>query len=108
MSSSKEKLNYRAVTKQPALHSISTSRHVADFCCLNYFHSFRAEEKRNSYEKVFRNHIFWEILMPKEKKRSLNTVIYKNYLKIPFAIYVGFETILDKISSCCNNPEGAY
>ena len=42
------------------------------------------------------------------KKRSLNTVIKKHCLKIPFAIYVGFEKMLDKISSCRNNPEGAY
>ena len=41
-------------------------KHVGDFYCLNYFHSFRTKNKLESDKKVCENKDFRNILMPSE------------------------------------------
>ena len=42
-----------------------------DFCCLNFLHSFRIENKLKSHEKVCKNKDSCRIVMPSEKNNNL-------------------------------------
>ena len=46
--------------------------------------------------------------MPKEDKNFLITTPGKNLLKVPFIICADIECLLQKISTCQNNPEKSY
>ena len=46
-----ERWYYLAVNKQSALLSGITSKHHGDFYCLNCFHCFTTENKRESHKK---------------------------------------------------------
>ena len=45
--------HYLVVKKLFALLTGITSRLNGDFCCLNYFHSFRTENELKCHEKVY-------------------------------------------------------
>ena len=48
----KEGWHYLAVKKLSKLLTGITSKHHGDFYCLNFFHSFRTENKLKSHENV--------------------------------------------------------
>ena len=50
----KEGWHYLAVRKLSALLRGITSKHDGDFYCLNCLHSFRAENKLKSHQKVYK------------------------------------------------------
>ena len=54
----KEGWNYLAVKKLSTVLRRITSKHHGDFCCFNYLHSFRTENKLKSHEKVWKNKDF--------------------------------------------------
>ncbi|UYV67414.1 hypothetical protein LAZ67_5000503 [Cordylochernes scorpioides] len=69
--------------------------------CLNYFGRKDLLEKHSFYCNEALRAEF-----PQEKY-----VEFKNYqrkMKIPFAIYADFESILPKVESCISNPENSY
>ena len=80
-----------------------TSNHNGDYYCLNCFHSYSTENKLNAHKKVCENHDYCNIEMP-----SNNLINYNNgkkSLKLPFIIYADLECLLEKISTCYNNPD---
>ena len=54
----------------PLLDRIN-SKHKDEFYCLNWPHSFRAENKLKSYEKVFKNKDFCEIILSSQNNDTL-------------------------------------
>ena len=58
--------NYIEVKKLPALLRGITWKHYANFYCLNWFYSFRTENKLESHKKVCENKDFWDIVMSSE------------------------------------------
>ena len=65
------------VKKLLALLRGITSKHHGDFYCLNCLHSFAAENKRESHEKVFKNKDFCNIEIPSEDTKILEFNQYR-------------------------------
>ena len=84
------------------------SRHNGHFYCLNCFHSYATENKLRKHEKICNDHDFCFLKMPNEDKNFLITTPGKNSLKVPFIICADIECLLQKISTCQNNPEKSY
>ena len=94
------------VVKQlPALLRAITSKHVGDFYCLNYFHLYRTKNKLKKHENVCENHDYCYIEMPNEDNKILKYNHGEKSIKVLFLIYVALECLLEKISTCHNNPK---
>ena len=62
---------YLAVKKLLALLKGVASKYKGDFYCLNYLHSFRAENKLESHKIVCENKDFRNLIMPSEDPKIL-------------------------------------
>ena len=104
MISNGENWHYLAVKSLSGLLKGITSNHNGDYYCLNYFHSYRTENKLNVHKRICENNEYCNIEMP-----SPNNLIKYNQgdksLKLPFIIYADLEFILKKIDTCQNNPD---
>ena len=54
-----------------------TSRHDADFCCLNFLHSFKTENKLESHKNLCENKDFWNIVISSEYTEILEFYQYQ-------------------------------
>ena len=72
------------------------SKHHDDFYCLNYFHSFATEKKRESLKIVCENKDFCDALMPSEETKILELNQCKKFDKAPFVIFVDLECLIEK------------
>ena len=72
---------------------------------MNGFHSYSTENKLNSHKKVCENHDYCNIEMPSNDDNLINYNKGKKSLKLPFIIYADLECLLEKISTCYNNPD---
>ena len=72
------------------------SKHRDDFSCLNYFHSFATEKKRESHKIVCENKDFCDTLMPSEETKILELNQCKKFDKAPFVIFVDLECLIEK------------
>ena len=80
------------------------SNHDGDYYCLNYFRSYRTENKLNAHKKVCENHKYCNIEMPTDKNNIIKYGQGEKTLKLPFIIYADLECLLEKISTCYNDP----
>ena len=98
-----EKWHYLAVKNLPGLLQGITSTHEKDFYCLNCFHSYRTKNKLESHKKICENHDYCHVEM-----LTTDNIIKCNHgeksMKVPFIIYVDLECLLEKMSTCINNP----
>ena len=85
-----------------------TSNHNGGFYCLNYFHSYRTENKLKKHEKVCNDHDYCYVEMPNEDNKILKHNHGEKSLKAPAIIYADLECLLEKMHSCQNNPEKSY
>ena len=74
-----------------------TSKHHGDFHCFNCLHSFRAENKLQSYEKICNNKDFCGIVVPSEKDDILEFKQYIKSEKMTYIIYADIESLIRKI-----------
>ena len=99
-----EKWHYLTVKNLPGLLRGITSTHKEDFYCLNCFHSYRTKNKLEVHKKICENHNYCNI----EMSTKYNNIIKYNQgeksIKLPFVIYVNLECLLEKMSTCQNNP----
>ena len=96
-----EKWHYLAVKTLSALFKRITPNHKRDFYWLNYFHSFRTENKLKKHKNVCENHDYCYGEMPKEDKKILKYNHGEKSTKVPFIIYPDLE----QLSTCHNNPK---
>ena len=92
-----------------------TSKHVGDFYCLNCFHSYTTENKLKQHESVYKNYVYSYVEMPKENNKILKynreeksmkvPFTEEKSMKVPFIIHADLESLLEKISTCLNNPK---
>ena len=82
-----------------------TSNHDGGFYCLNCFHSYRTKIKLDAHKKIRENHEYCHIEMPTKNNNIIKYNQRKKSLKLPFTIYADLECLLEKISTCYNNPE---
>ena len=99
-----EKWHYIVVKSLSKLLRGVSSNHDGDYYCLNCFRSYRTENKLNAHKKVCENHKYCNIEMPTDKNNIIKYGQGENTLKLPFIIYADLECLLEKISTCYNDP----
>ena len=103
----KEKGWHCLVKKLSALLLRITSKHYGNFYCLNCLHSFRAENKFKSHEKVCKNNDFCGIIMPSKNNNILEFNQYLKSDKMSYIIYTDMESLIKKIGRCPSNPQNS-
>ena len=78
MISNGENWHYLAVKSLSGLFTGVTSDHKGDYCCLNYFHSYRTKNKLDAHKKLCENHEYCHIEMPNKDNNKINTTKGKN------------------------------
>ena len=82
-----------------------TSNHAGDCYCLNCFHWYRTKNKLESHQKICENRNYCNVEMPDEDNKIIKYNQGEKSIKSPFIIYADLECLLEKISTCYNNPE---
>ena len=103
-----KKWHYLAVRSLSALFRGITSSNNGDFYCLNCFYSYCAHNKLKKHERVFNNHDYCHLEMPKENEKILKYNHAEKSLKAPLVIYADLECLLKKEQSCQKSPEKFY
>ena len=99
-----EKWHYLVVKNLSGLLRGITSNHYGDFYCLNCFHSYRTKYKLKAHKKICENHDYWDVEMPIKGNNTIKYNHGEKSMKLPFVIYADLECLLEKISTCQNNP----
>ena len=89
-----EKWHYLTVKNLPRLLRRITSTHKEDIYCLNCFHSV----------KICENHDYCNVEMPTKNNNIIKYNQGEKSIKLPFVIYADLECLLQKKSTCQNNP----
>ena len=72
---------------------------------LNFFCSYRTENKLKKHKKVCENHDYCYIETPEKDDKILKYNNGEKSIKVPFIIYADLESLLDKMNPGYNNPE---
>ena len=104
MISDGEKWHSYTVKNLPGLLRGITSTHKEDFYCLNCFHSYRMRSKLESDKKICENHNYCNVEMPTKNNNIIKYNQGKKSIKLPFVVYADLECLLEKMSTCQNNP----
>ena len=81
-----------------------TSNHYGDFYCSNCFHSYRTKNKLEAHKKTCENHDYCHVEMPTEDNNMIKYNHGEKSMKLLFLIYADLECLLEKVSTCQNNP----
>ena len=100
-----EKWHYLAVKSLSALLRGITGNDNGDFYCLNCFRSYTTENKLEKHKNVCENHDYCYVEMPKEDNEILKYNHGQKTMRAPFVIYADLECLLEKMSTCHNNPK---
>ena len=104
MISDGQKWHYLIVKNLSGLLRGITSNHKEDFYCLNCFHSYRTENKLEAHKKICENHDYCHVEMPTKDNNIIKYNHGEKSMKVPFIIYTDLECLLEKMSTCINNP----
>ena len=99
-----EKWHYLVVKNLSRILNGITSTHEKDFYCLNCFHSYRTKNKLESHKKICENHDYCHVEIPTKDSNIIKYNHGEKSMKLPFVIYADLECLLEKISTCENNP----
>ena len=99
-----EKWHYFVVKNLSGLLKGIASTHEKDFYFLNCFHSYRTKHKPESHKKIFENHDYCHVEMPTKDNNIIKYNHGEKSMKVPFIIYADLECLLEKMSTCINNP----
>ena len=105
MISNGENWHYLTVKNLSRLLRGITSNHVGDFYCLNCFHSYRRKNKLEAHKKICENHDYCHIEIPTKDNNTIKYNQGEKSIKLPFVVYADLECLLEKMSTCYNNPE---
>ena len=100
-----EKWHYIAVKSLSTLLNGITSNHNGDFYCLNCFRAYTIKNKPEAHKKIWKNHDYCHVEMPNEDNKIIKYNQGGKSIKSPFIIYADLECLLEKISTCYNNPQ---
>ena len=99
-----EKWHYLTVKILPGLLRRITCTHKEDFYCLNCFHSYRTRNKLEVHKKICESHDYCHVEMPTKDNNIIKYNQGEKSIKLPFAVYADLERLLEKMSTCQNNP----
>ena len=97
-----KKWRYLAVKKLSALFKETTSNEKGDFYCLNYFHSFRTENKLKKHYNLCKNHNYCYIEMPKKDNKIPKYSHGEKPAKVPIIVYADIEFFREKTNTFLN------
>ena len=100
-----EKWHYLTVKNLPGLLRRITSTHKEDFSCLNCFRSYRTRNKVEAHKKICENHTYCNVEMPVKDNNTIKYNQGEKSIKLPFVVYANLEFLLEKMSTCQNNPK---
>ena len=100
-----EKWHYLTVKNLPGLLRRTTSTHKEDFSCLNCFRSYRTRNKVEAHKKICENHTYCNVEMPIKDNNTIKYNQGEKSIKLPFVVYANLECLLEKMSTCQNNPK---
>ena len=103
MISDGQKWHYLVVKNLSRLLRGITSNHKEDFC-LNCFHSYGTENKLEAHKKICENRDYCHVEMPTKNNNIIKYNHGEKSMKLPFFIYADLECLLEKMSTCINNP----
>ena len=99
-----EKWHYLVVKNLSGLLKGIASTHEKDFYCLNCFHSYRTRNKLKSHKKICENHDYCPVEIPTKNNNIIKYNHGEKSMKVPFITYADLECLLEKMSTCINNP----
>ena len=99
-----EKWHYLVVKNLSGLLRGITSNHNADFYCLNCFCSYSTKNKLEKHKKICENHDYCHVEMPTKDNNIIKYNHGEKSIKIPFTIFADLECLLEKMSTCQNDP----
>ena len=105
MISNGENWHYLTVKNLSRLLRGITSNHDGDFYCLNCFHSYRTKNKLEAHKKICKNRDYCHVEMPAKVDNTTKYNQGEKFIKLPFVVYADLECLLEKMSTCYNNPE---
>ena len=105
MISNGENWHYLTVKNLSGLLRGITSNHEGDFYCLNYFHSYRTKNKLEAHKKICENRDNCHVEMLTKDNNTIKYNQGEKSIKLTFIVYADLECLLEKISTCYNNPE---
>ena len=105
MISNGENWHYLTVKILSGLLRGITSNHAGDFYCVNCFHSYRTKNKLEAHKKICENRNYCNVEMSNEDNKIIRYNQGEKSIKSPFIIYADLEGLLEKLSTCYNNPE---
>ena len=100
-----EKWHYLAVKALSALLSGVTGNNNGDFYCLNCFRSYTTKHKLKKDKNICENHDYCHGEMLQEGNKILKYNHVEKFMRAAFVIYVDLECLLEKISTCPNDPK---
>ena len=104
MISNDQNWHYLVVKNLSGLLRGITSTHKEDFYCLNCFHSYRTKNKLETQKKISENHDYCRVEMPTKYNNIIKYNQGKKSIKMPFIVCADLECLLEKMSTCQNNP----
>ena len=104
MISDGQKWHYLVVKNLSRLLRGITSNHKENFYCLNCFHSYRTKNILEAHKKICENHDYCHVEMPTKNNNIIKYNHGEKSMKLPFVIYADLECLLEKMSTCRNNP----
>ena len=99
-----EKWHYLTVKSLSGLLRGITSNHAGDFYCLNCFCAYSTKYKLKAHKKLCENHNYCHVEMPTKDNNTIKYNHGEQSMKLPFVIYADLECLLEKMSTCQNNP----
>ena len=81
-----------------------TSNHKEDFYCLNCFCAYSTKNKPEAHKKICENHDYCHVEMPTKDNNTIKYNQGEKSIKLPFVVYADLECLLEKISTCQNDP----
>ena len=99
-----EKWHYLVVKNLSGLFKGMPSNHYGDFYCSICFHSYRTKNKLEAHKKICENHYYCHVEMPTKDNNIIKYNHGEKSMKLPFLIYADLECLLEKMSTCQNNP----
>ena len=104
MISDGQKWHYLVVKNLSVLLRGITSNHKEDFYCLNCFHSYSTENKLEAHKKICENHDYCYVEMHTKNNNIIKYNHGEKSMKLPFVLYADLACLLEKMSTCINNP----
>ena len=100
-----KKWHYLAVKSLSGLLRGITGNIHGDFYNLNCLHSYTTESRLKTHISVCENHDYCKLEMPKKGESILEYKPGQKSVMTPFVIDADLESLLEKITSCENDPE---